>query len=228
MKSAGIGMDHNGQNQAPEGLSTTEFPVMITFQDKGWVFGNTSQQPWRIGMAPDGHIRPVLSFQKYLVTFLSDTGGSIEPDSLLYQWVTIGNNALSVQAEPLPKYTFYAWFSKNGDSLTSANPLVVTDIHRDTTIIAKYIYYDDIQEIPDYNLKIYPNPACEFITIVCENNFLQEERCFTITDLQGRVHYRKITTDEIISIDINHFIPGTYILSIIRGKAVFNKKIVIN
>jgi hypothetical protein len=161
----GIGMNHNGQNPAPTGLSTEGFADQQVFVDESWGFGNSAQHPWQIGMAHDGFIRPVLYFQTYTVEFQADTGGFLMPDSLCSQLVTIGNNSASVLAVTLPKYEFYAWFSPGGDSLTNVNPLAVSNIRRDTLLIARFIYYDDIDDISAIQMNVYPNPASSRIFI---------------------------------------------------------------
>jgi len=226
-KNIGTGMDHNGQNQYPIRLGTSAFSDIATFQNQGWLFGNTYQDPWRIGMAPDGQIRPVLHNHTYLVSFQGDTGGIIEPDNLMMQWVTIGNKTQSVKASPLSNHRFYAWYSLSGDSITNVNPLIVTDVCQDSNLIAKFIYSVNIQEIPHSPFKVFPNPATDYVNIQWEGNALPIERYIILTDLWGRKIISTKTVEPSFVINTDCLNPGTYILTVKSGNSNFSNKIVV-
>jgi len=226
-KPIGTGMDHNGNNQDPIRLETLAFSDMAIFQNQGWLFGNTDQEPWRIGMAPDGHIRPVLHNQTYLVSFQVDTGGIIEPDNYKTQWVTIGSNAHSVKASPLSNYRFYAWYSSSGDSITNINPLIVNNIRQDSNLIAKFIYYINIQEIPYTPFSVFPNPATDHVIIQWEGNPLLIERHIFLSDLSGKEIFRTKTIEPVVVINTACLVSGTYILTVRSGNSFSSSKIVV-
>jgi hypothetical protein len=226
-KYLGTGMDHNGQNQDPIQIVTSAFSNMEQFQSQGWLFGNTHQEPWRIGKAPDGHIRPVLHNHSYLVSFMVDTGGIIEPANKMLQWVTIGYNSNSVAASPLPNYKFYAWYSSSGDSITNMNPLIVNDVCQDSSLIAKFIYSVSIREIPYAPFRVFPNPATDHVNIQWEDNPMLFEKYIILADLSGKVIFRTSTIEPSFVINTAGLIPGTYILTIKSSKSNFSKKIVV-
>ena len=223
----GTGMDHNGQNQDPIRLVTSAFSNMATFQDQGWLFGNTHQEPWRIGKAPDGQIRPVLHNHSYLVTFQADTGGFIEPAQNDMQWVVIGNNSNSVTATPISNYKFYGWYSLNGDSITTNNPLTVNDVRQDSILIAKFFYTIDIHEIPYTSFSIFPNPAIDKVIIKCEGSPQYIERHIFLSDLSGKEMFKTKTFEPSIEINTSFLVSGIYILSVKSSESFSSKKIVI-
>lgn len=223
----GTGMDHNGQNQDPFRLITSAFSNMATFQDQGWLFGNTHQEPWRIGKAPDGQIRPVLHNHSYLVTFQADTGGIIEPVQNVMQWVVIGNNSNSVTATPISNYIFYGWYSLNGDSITTTNPLTVNDIRQDSVLIAKFIYYNDIREIPFTSFSVFPNPAIDKVIIQWDGNPRHIERHIFLCDLSGKEMFKTKTFAPSIEINTSFLVPGIYILTVKSSESFSSKKLVI-
>jgi hypothetical protein len=226
-KYLGTGMDHNGQNQDPVRIVSSAFSNMEQFQNQGWLFGNTHQEPWRIGKAPDGHIRPVLHNHSYLVSFLVDTGGIIEPANNTLQWVTIGYNSNSVVASPFPDYKFYAWYSSSGDSITNKNPLIVNNVRQDSNLIAKFIYTVSISEIPHAPFTVFPNPATDHVIIQWEDNTLPIERYIILTDLWGREIITTKTAEPSFVINTDCLNSGTYILIVKSGTSNFSTKIVV-
>ena len=155
----GIGMDHNGQNQAISVLSTTEFSNQFTFVDVGWDFGSSSDAPWIMATAPDDVRRPVLYYHDYIVNFEATEGGILTPDNLLSQTVNCGSNAEAVHAIANKGYVFAEWQNIVGDSLTDINPLIVENLISDSTLVAIFVSTDAINESLAGLIKIYPNPV---------------------------------------------------------------------
>ncbi|MBK7028027.1 MAG: T9SS type A sorting domain-containing protein [Bacteroidales bacterium] len=227
LKNPGIGMDHNGQNMDPVSLPTADFAGEQVFLDAGWGFGNTIVQPWQMGMAPDGFFRPVFYSQQYPVTFQADTGGFVEPDSLLTQFIFLGQNSRSVRAVPSPKHKFLAWYSPAGDSLTNTNPLIVSDIRSDTLVIARFVYYDAIEELPSVKWIVYPNPATASLNIEWDPIIYPGDRCYSLTDIRGREVIKRNSDSNSITLDVSKLDPGVYMLGVLSGKTRLYRKIAI-
>ena len=69
----------------------------------------------------------------YLVSFITEGNGSLEGTNSFTQVVPAGGDCSSVNAVPNPGYTFAGW---GGDHPATANPLTVTNVHMDTTVLA--------------------------------------------------------------------------------------------
>lgn len=77
-------------------------------------------------------------------------------------------------------------------------------------------------------VKLFPNPANNFITIELENILNNEPVEVKIIDLMGRCVYQPVNiTASSLHINTSSFTSGVYIVSIIKGRELFNKKLVI-
>ncbi len=225
-ETSGIGMNHNGQNQAVGGLTFLDFNNQSTFADAGWSFGNTSQNPWKMGTAPDGYKRPVLFYHNYLVSFIAGEGGNLEPESSLTQLVNCGGNADAIHAIPTEGFYFVEWQNTAGDSICNANPLVVENVISDSTLFALFDIIDGIEEAFDKNVKVYPNPARELVNIEIDKIFKLEKTSIEIQNIYGKEILKIKPKSVFTTIDIKHFKRGVYIVKLCYEDSFTIRKVV--
>ncbi len=76
------------------------------------------------------------------------------------------------------------------------------------------------------NLKIYPNPADDFINIQIKNHLINPKFQVFIFDITGKNVFKKTFHKNLFQIDLSNFKSGIYSLKIISENIVFNKKII--
>lgn len=78
------------------------------------------------------------------------------------------------------------------------------------------IFQNQLQ--PD--LKVYPNPANNFVTLKSSNTLIGSR--YFIADQAGRSVYKNKLTDEVSSVDISKLKPGVYLIQLegLRGRSV--------
>jgi len=116
--------------------------------------------------------------------------------------------------------------------LRSSDNTVLAATHGRGLLSATYNLdiYDNVKELSNNNvLKVFPNPASQWITI--ESNISgKSEITVTLNDLSGRVLYSKIYTNTSHfqkRIDISSFPKGIFLVGLKSGKESFHKKIVV-
>lgn len=80
----------------------------------------------------------------------------------------------------------------------------------------------------DAKLTIYPNPVSDNLTVVSTN--LTDNSFIRMSDINGRVVYEnKLNSkdENLLNIDVNRFVSGTYILSIISNKVNISKQVIV-
>jgi len=70
------------------------------------------------------------------------------------------------------------------------------------------------------NIEIYPNPASDILYIKGINNSIIE-----IYDMTGKMVYNQAYTDDNLTINLNNFHKGIYIIKIIRENTVTDRVI---
>lgn len=81
--------------------------------------------------------------------------------------------------------------------------------------------------IPDNNLpqlKIYPQPANEMLTIEMDNN---EGIPYTLTDMQGRVCFSQMLQGPVTILNTQQLAAGAYVLNLQLAKGTLQKKVVV-
>jgi hypothetical protein len=73
-------------------------------------------------------------------------------------------------------------------------------------------------------IKIYPNPANDFVTI----SNLSNESTITVTDITGKTLFSSITNNEQTTISTADFVGGVYIIRITNNGTVIKRKLVVN
>ncbi len=112
-------------------------------------------------------------------------------------------------ANPNKDYTFLNWTNEEGE-IVSTNSQYVFEVKNDISLIANFIYVDNIIESDYAKFSIYPNPASDFIIV--ENNN-PDPCCMTIYDLTGKVVSKKHIDSFRNRINIGELFDGTYIIS---------------
>jgi hypothetical protein len=82
------------------------------------------------------------------------------------------------------------------------------------------VIYENSANIGEFNkseIKIYPNPTNDFVTIQVPNNF--ENNQVEIQDLSGKILF-SITLSESALLDLSHLSAGTYFIRIIQDQQV--------
>ena len=82
------------------------------------------------------------------------------------------------------------------------------------------VIYENSANIGEFNnseIKIYPNPTNDFVTIQVPKNF--ENNQVEILDLSGKILFSK-TLSESALLDLSHLYAGTYIIRIIQDQQV--------
>lgn len=225
-KTTGIGMDHNGFNTPPVGLTTNEFNNKNIFLDGGWSFGNSNESPWKMGTAPDSLKRPVLFYHNYLVKFLANEGGVVGPDSLLEQTINCGCNSDTILATPDEYFVFVKWQTLSGDSITNINPIAVENVISDSTLIAVFHSTFSITEIPARHVNIYPNPVTDILNIELDENFIFPNTIIELIDINGKQVLKFNPVSVSSHLDTKHLTSGLYLLKIQDDHILITKRIV--
>jgi hypothetical protein len=82
------------------------------------------------------------------------------------------------------------------------------------------VIYENSANIGEFNnseIKIYPNPTNDFVTIQVPKNF--ENNQVEILDLSGKILFSK-TLSESALLDLSHLYAGTYFIRIIQNQQV--------
>ena len=75
-------------------------------------------------------------------------------------------------------------------------------------------------------MKVYPNPASDFVTIELNNGGLSDSR-IAIYDMQGKLVMDKIFTDNTIELNVKPFKPGVYKV-VVNGESTKTKSLAIS
>lgn len=65
--------------------------------------------------------------------------------------------------------------------------------------------------------KVFPNPTDNKVQVELDAISLQQRCELVLTDISGRVHYRKITETELTTIPLESLADGVYFISLFRG-----------
>ncbi|MFT6333659.1 MAG: PKD repeat protein [Saprospiraceae bacterium] len=134
----------------------------------------------------------------------------------------------------------YSWDFGDGNTSTEENPIhtygsngtyevILTvsnqcgEVETTTTFI---INVNAVTEADFGNMKVYPNPASDYITISLENT-LGDDIKLSIIDVQGKIVRSELINTENHTINTSDLVNGTYMLRLSSNEASFLKKIVI-
>ena len=65
---------------------------------------------------------------------------------------------------------------------------------------------------------VYPNPTMDKINVELKQNDAESESKIELYDLNGKTVYSSVISGSQMQIDMSEFVPGNYLLKIIRGK----------
>lgn len=163
----------------------------------------------------DRHFLAEFALKEYVVTLSAEPkeGGTVSGGGTF----THGATAYAI-AIPNQNYSFKNW-TKDG-VVISSNPQYVFEVTESIELVAHFEYHDNVEELSDDGLTIYPNPASDFINI----RGLKKEVDATIYELTGKIILKKTLSSEDNIIDVSNIPNGTYIINIDNK----NRRIVIN
>ena len=103
----------------------------------------------------------------------------IEQDNLTYSWKQLAGPNVLMENENTPKITFKV--PKLGTNDTLKLEVLVDDgeYSISDTISISYLV-TGINQLNNNNLKIYPNPVSDYITVVCDNNLVLSAKLYSL------------------------------------------------
>lgn len=123
---------------------------------------------------------------------------------------------ISVQfvfSQALPGQCYYIGYTYDCNGERKQQSIVVTSCGNATR--EKYI---DTTKSTPINIKVYPNPAQNILTVELGQSVSSVESIVYLYDLQGRVINSQKTNLNILQIDVSELNSGTYYLNVIQGK----------
>lgn len=159
---------------------------------------------------------PTASFEgtqnESTVSFISNSTGVIT-----YSW-DFGDGTTSDEENPTHTYVSNGTYEV---ILTVSNQC--GEVETSTSFI---INVSAVTESNFGNMKVYPNPASDYITISLENT-LDDDIKLSIIDVQGKVVMSELINTKTHTINTANLVNGTYMLRMSSSEASFLKKIVI-
>lgn len=86
-----------------------------------------------------------------------------------------------------------------------------------------FVLIDEVNNYPEKDLKIYPNPASEILKV--EYSFPIHH--VALFNCEGHKIYSEKANDLILSLDLTQYIPGVYFLNVVTDQGVFSEKIIV-
>ena len=83
-----------------------------------------------------------------------------------------------------------------------------------------------IPDVPDFDVKIFPNPVSETLTVDLSNNPSWPAQ-LTILDAYGRSVWTKKDDEAIVYIPLRSYAPGVYLLQIETAQGAYTRKIIV-
>src|SRR3989339_407836 len=79
-----------------------------------------------------------------------------------------------------------------------------------------------------YSVRVFPNPAHQFLTI--ESEELPVNTQVQLADISGRLMLEEtISKNSQIHLDVSKFVPGTYVITLKNlGKTIYTQKLIVN
>ncbi len=136
----------------------------------------------------------------YSVSFNTQGGSTIQALTVNY------NATISVPAQPTRVgYTFVDWFTDAG--YTNSWEFGYSQVTSDTTLYAKWTAVTGTQTSFTHGVKLYPNPACDYIILEAEN--MQQ---ITVYDLSGKIILQVNPDMSKYVMSVNGLKPGSYLI----------------
>lgn len=136
-----------------------------------------------------------------------------------YQWINCANNntiagATSQTFTPTNSGSYAVIVSKNGCSDTS-------------NCVTMSVSLNELEQSNSVN--VYPNPTSSILTIEITNPILSQQSTINITNLQGKLVFSTQSNKQSnISIDMNSFPAGFYIIEVMNTQATYRRQFIKN
>ncbi len=197
---------------SPVNLSDT-FAVFMshysqTTNNTAYAFTNNGWKPYNqliTSVSPGTHlqIESVNCYEFYEVVLLNESPGGGE---LSGEGIYGSNTPVKVTASPNSGYTFAYWAID--DSIVSQNLIYEFTITDNQILKAYFEPATNIDEYGLQNVRIFPNPATDFVDI----EGAPAGTSITLTNIQGKVVYKEDLLTASQTIDFSSFKAGIYLI----------------
>ena len=155
----------------------------------------------------------------YVVTveIVPEDGGAVSGQGVYH----FGDEVV-LDAQAMEGYDFIKWTDEDNNEISETTPLVFTMPAENVHLIAIFDIIDAINEMAEYNLNIYPNPAHT-------NLFISSERIITnirVINMNGQLIKDISANNYFSTIDVSDINPGIYFLQLhLLDKKIITKQI---
>jgi uncharacterized delta-60 repeat protein len=169
-----------GDNGSIDGETSQNIPhgsdasAVTAIPDEGFHFKHwenssgdfiTDQNPLTVtNVVSDTALFAVFEINAYTLSFIAGDNGSIDGETS--QNIPHGSDASAVTAIPDEGFHFKHWENSSGNFITDQNPLTVTNVVCDSTLLA-YFELAALTSIPDQKgtIQTYPNPVLDALYV---------------------------------------------------------------
>ncbi len=130
-----------------------------------------------------------------------------------------------ISTEVIGYFEFDNWTDEAGDIISTETNTTIIMPSQDLTLTANFHSTVGIDGVSNVNIKVYPNPAKEIITV--EGNGGESVDIHLFSSM-GQLVYSSVFKNEKMTIDVSDFSSGIYVLKISNGsKIIENKRLII-
>lgn len=199
----GLGAYQEGEICNLEITANTGYDFVVLTENNDTV---TQETNYSFEVLADRHFAAHFELQEYTISLSAEPeeGGSVVGNGTYKYGETVYAIAI-----PDENYAFTKW---TRDNITiSTNSQYVFEATESVELVAHFEYTENIEEICEDNLTIYPNPASDYITIENIEKYPCEIRIY---DMFGRNILNREINSYDNRVEISEIPQGTYILKI--------------
>ncbi|TVR39247.1 MAG: T9SS C-terminal target domain-containing protein, partial [Bacteroidia bacterium] len=130
-------------------------------------------------------------------------------------------SVVTVNATAHEGFIFLHWVDADDQVISELAEMDITMPEEDLTITANFQTTVSVDDVPDVNLKLYPNPAVDHLHIQSDVMINYVE----LYDLSGRVVYREEANQQMLRIHVSALQEGLYLVRIFTERGVSAAKI---
>lgn len=209
---SGLGAYQEGETCTLE-MTANEGYTFVALKENDEVV--SEENTYSFVVESDRHFSADFVLNEYTVTLSAnpEEGGTLSGGGIYSH----GSTAYAI-AIPNENYSFKNW-TKDG-AIVSSNSQYVFEVTEPVELVAHFEYHDDVEEVTDNIMVVYPNPASDYIKV----SGLVKKTGATIYDLTGKIILKKSLSLDDNKMDISDIHSGTYIMIIDNN----SYKIIIN
>ena len=136
-----------------------------------------------------------------------------------------------------PNNVYYVWGNGNHTNTQTVNYAAAGTDSLFVVVYDGKCYWTDtivltinscigIDEVKENPMKIYPNPAVDFVNISLPQYYKDAQ--LSVLNSQGQIQYSAIISSKEFKVDVSHYATGIYIVLLKTGDGVFSRKVVRN